>query len=608
VQNSGGSNAFRVRNDGTILFGNDSNNVWMFPYTTYDTLDVNGRNLAIYPLQGSISIGGGSQIQTSGTQNNLITKGRFQPSSGTATFTEIRSESFINQTGGANGITRGLYVNPTLTAAADWRSIEWSNNSGWGLYGAGTAPNFLGGNLGIGTTGVTIVNLRISRNFEGSTTAYGVLLDGSIRSGVTSQALGFTSNVSLQNTAFTLSQLRHFYAIPSASFGSATVTNQTGFYVENTLTGATNNYGFVSDIPNGTNRWNLYMAGTADNYLAGKLLINTTTVGTFNLDVNGTARVSGNTYLATSSGSVGIGTSSPGYKLDVNGSAALRASGSFNLYVADNTNWSYIQNTGASSGTNNLGFFVSGATADLFISPAGRVGIGTTSPTGTRLDVREDTANAIRWGSTTTQYGFASWDINLAIIGSIGASTSIGFWTNGNTERMRITSGGNLLVGTTADAGEKFQVNGTARVSGAMLISSGTTSQGVFIGPGGSIRYTSESGVNTNAVYCSGNTTTQDVIISYVGGNATSNINSYIQTSGYIGTKGGLRLGAASGTDVLTALTNTWLNVAAGTTARSQINLASSTAPTSPNNGDIWFDGTDLKIRVGGLTRTIVLL
>ena len=30
----------------------------------------------------------------------------------------------INQTGGANGITRGLYVNPTLTAAADWRSIE----------------------------------------------------------------------------------------------------------------------------------------------------------------------------------------------------------------------------------------------------------------------------------------------------------------------------------------------------------------------------------------------------------------------------------------------------------------------------------------------------
>jgi hypothetical protein len=61
----------------------------------------------------------------------------------------------INQTGGANGITRGLLVNPTLTAAADWRSIEWSNNSGWGLYGVGTANNYLNGNLSVGTTSTT---------------------------------------------------------------------------------------------------------------------------------------------------------------------------------------------------------------------------------------------------------------------------------------------------------------------------------------------------------------------------------------------------------------------------------------------------------------------
>jgi hypothetical protein len=232
-------------------------------------------------------------------------------------------------------------------------------------------------------------------------------------------------------------------------------------------------------------------------------------------------------------------------------------------------------------------------------------------------------------GTTTTVSGY-----KLVVSGSIYASTHIRFdeairdnrdntiisqslssvVTNrvlsiGNGTYLNINfPNGNVLVGTTTDAGFKLDVNGTARVSGAMLISSGTTSQGVFIGPGGSIRYTSESGVNTNAVYCSGNTTTQDVIISYVGGNATSNINLYIQTSGYIGTKGGLRLGAASGTDVITALTNTWLNVAAGTAARSQINLASSTAPTSPVNGDIWFDGTDLKMRIGGVTKTFTLV
>ena len=45
--------------------------------------------------------------------------------------------------------------------------------------------------------------------------------------------------------------------------------------------------------------------------------------------------------------------------------------------------------------------------------------------------------------------------------------------------------------------------------------------------------------------------------------------------------------------------------LAAGTSAKSQLNLASSTAPSSPVNGDIWFDGTDLKLQAGGTTYTI---
>jgi hypothetical protein len=50
------------------------------------------------------------------------------------------------------------------------------------------------------------------------------------------------------------------------------------------------------------------------------------------------------------------------------------------------------------------------------------------------------------------------------------------------------------------------------------------------------------------------------------------------------------------------------LSLNAGTTSNAQINLASSTAPTSPNNGDIWFDGTDLKMRIGGVTKTFTLV
>jgi len=51
--------------------------------------------------------------------------------------------------------------------------------------------------------------------------------------------------------------------------------------------------------------------------------------------------------------------------------------------------------------------------------------------------------------------------------------------------------------------------------------------------------------------------------------------------------------------------TTTWCQIAAGSTGKSQINLASSTAPTSPNNGDIWFDGAVANIRTNGTTTPV---
>jgi hypothetical protein len=50
------------------------------------------------------------------------------------------------------------------------------------------------------------------------------------------------------------------------------------------------------------------------------------------------------------------------------------------------------------------------------------------------------------------------------------------------------------------------------------------------------------------------------------------------------------------------------LHVAASTTSRASLRIDSGTAPTSPNDGDIWFDGTDIKIRVGGVTKTFTLV
>lgn len=49
------------------------------------------------------------------------------------------------------------------------------------------------------------------------------------------------------------------------------------------------------------------------------------------------------------------------------------------------------------------------------------------------------------------------------------------------------------------------------------------------------------------------------------------------------------------------------LDVAAATTAAASLRLRSGTAPSSPNDGDIWYDGTNLKIRVGGTTKTVTI-
>lgn len=61
---------------------------------------------------------------TSGTRNGLDFTGTFNPTSGTGVHSGFILSQTINQTGGASGITRGLYINPTLTAAADYRAIH----------------------------------------------------------------------------------------------------------------------------------------------------------------------------------------------------------------------------------------------------------------------------------------------------------------------------------------------------------------------------------------------------------------------------------------------------------------------------------------------------
>jgi len=176
----------------------------------------------------------------------------------------------------------GFYANSALAGAANnygfYGAVVVSGSSNWNLYMNGTAPNFLQGALGIGNTSLTQITLRLGKTITGATTSYGILNGGIIQSDVTTIGTYNRTSASTAATTFTLTDLEHYGATQGTIGAGSTVTNQYGFRAESSLTGATNNYGFYGNIASGTNRWNLYMAGTAQNYLAGSLGIGSNSI------------------------------------------------------------------------------------------------------------------------------------------------------------------------------------------------------------------------------------------------------------------------------------------------------------------------------------------
>lgn len=125
------------------------------------------------------------------------------------------------------------------------------------------------GQIGFGETALTGYAMRASIPITGAVNGYGLFLTNEIQSGVTTTANVFSSQPATAAAAFTLGELRHFFAQQYTIGSGSTVTNQYGFYAHTSLTLATNNFGFYSNIAAAANRYNFYAAGTADNYFGG---------------------------------------------------------------------------------------------------------------------------------------------------------------------------------------------------------------------------------------------------------------------------------------------------------------------------------------------------
>jgi len=152
-------------------------------------------------------------------------------------------------------------------------------------------------------------------------------------------------------------------------------------------------------------------------------------------------------------------------------------------YDLNPNNGNHSWHTAASGTAGNAITFTQAMTLDA----SGRLGIGTSSPLSI-LDIYQTGQPQVRVrGSAGANHLYQ--DAITGTSGVDGLFVGIGsdqiayiyhyenqpmvFATN-NTERMRIASGGNLLVGTTTDGGQKLQVNGNVNIGDIAGTGNGT--------------------------------------------------------------------------------------------------------------------------------------
>jgi len=221
------------------------------------------------------------------------------PPTGGAGSTATNQYGFkANSTLGSNGAA-------TVTNSYGFYSDLASASNKWNFYANGTADNYFGGNVGIGSTSLTTTNLRVSKSITGGTIAQSIRSDGAIQSDVTGSGAYYVSAASMASG--TLGNLNHYQA--NQATVAATVTNQSGFTSTATLIGATNNYAFIAAdtaaVTAGKTAYGYYSA--VNTATGGGTTYQFYAAGTAPSVINGTVTLG--TPLAVSSGGTGATTS-----------------------------------------------------------------------------------------------------------------------------------------------------------------------------------------------------------------------------------------------------------------------------------------------------------
>jgi hypothetical protein len=254
---------------------------------------------------------------------------------------------------------------------------------------------------------------------------------------------------------------------------------------------------FRSDTSTTPGFWLTDNAGTEDVFVG---LQSTTSTSAFGVYSAGSWR-----FTILNGGNVGIGVTSPAYKLQVVGNLAVGSNTAYTDIVLENsasiggynqTQVLYPRTFPGSGVAQHLTYFKNsgspGAQTVHSVSIDGNVGIGTTTP-GANLQIgyqNSSTSEMLRLGvsytGSPTQRGVITWHDSTDVTGQIdtrydGAKVNMHFGSLFNsgynsTVRMTILGDGNVGIGTTTP-GSKLEVNGSTSISGQTIVTSDSTEQ-----------------------------------------------------------------------------------------------------------------------------------